>query len=746
MDLVIAEKPDIAKAVSKVVPGTPSWKNGYIEQGNYCITWCYGHLLTLKDPEDYGDEYARENTPNEKLPIFFDNWGTKVADKGPALLKNGSKAPDKGEQVKTIGELLKKASLVIVAGDIDDEGQLLVEELLEWHRYSGPIKRLDTGALNEASLKKAMANLMDNAPWHMKAVSARARSVADFALGINGSRFFSNTYGANLSVGRVQTAALGLVVARDAQIEGHTSQKYFLLDVDVALEGNGTHQARFSPSKDDPHLVDGKILDRSYLEKLGQAVSGRKFEAEVTKEPCEEAPPLPFSISALKSYCSEKFNIPPEETLRITQSLRMNYGGLITYNRSECRYLPENMHAEAPGIIAAVQANLGAGWAFPGLNSSIKSKAFNDKNVGVHHAIIPTAQKADISKLSEKEQIVYRAVCGFYMVQFMPNAKKERTRLTIPGKGGSEFSAVSTRLVSKGFKQVLRTQDDEVSALSNVPAGKYPCVLSNPSIQEKETKPPKRYTDSSLEEDMKNVAKYVTDPEAKRLLLLKDKESREEHGSIGTAATRSAIIQTLKKRGFLCNEGKNVIPTPLGREFYKILPDEIRKPDLTAKWWAIQQEIQDGNAKPEDLYQEVLAAFHRVASIQYPKIQLSNLAGAAGRKSIGTCPRCGKPIVEGKKGYGCSGYREGCTFTIWKEGQHGVYKVLAASKKKLTEAMVKKLLSEGKVLVRGLMSERTGKTYDAYITMENTEKGVLLNLSFDNIPAKKTTGKKKGGK
>lgn len=745
MDLVIAEKPDIAKAVSKVIPGTPSWKNGYIEQGNYCITWCYGHLLTLKDPEDYGDEYARENTPNEKLPIFFDNWGTKVADKGPALLKNGSKAPDKGEQVKTIGELLKKASLVIVAGDIDDEGQLLVEELLEWHRYSGPIKRLDTGALNEASLKKAMANLMDNAPWHMKAVSARARSVADFALGINGSRFFSNTYGANLSVGRVQTAALGLVVARDAQIEGHTSQKYFLLDVDVALEGNGTHQARFSPSKDDPHLVDGKILDRSYLEKLGQAVSGRKFEAEVTKEPCKEAPPLPFSISALKSYCSEKFNIPPEETLRITQSLRMNYGGLITYNRSECRYLPENMHAEAPGIIAAVQANLGAGWAFPGLNSSIKSKAFNDKNVGVHHAIIPTAQKADISKLSEKEQIVYRAVCGFYMVQFMPNAKKERTRLTIPGKGGSEFSAVSTRLVSKGFKQVLRTQDDEVSALSNVPAGKYPCVLSNPSIQEKETKPPKRYTDSSLEEDMKNVAKYVTDPEAKRLLLLKDKESREEHGSIGTAATRSAIIQTLKKRGFLCNEGKNVISTPLGREFYKILPDEIRKPDLTAKWWAIQQEIQDGNAKPEDLYQEVLAAFHRVASIQYPKIQLSNLAGAAGRKSIGTCPRCGKPIVEGKKGYGCSGYREGCTFTIWKEGQHGVYKVLAASKKKLTEAMVKKLLSEGKVLVRGLMSERTGKTYDAYITMENTEKGVLLNLSFDNIPAKKTTGKKKGG-
>lgn len=737
MNLIIAEKPDIAKAVSKVLPGNPRWQNGYIEQGIYCITWCYGHLLTLKDPEDYGTEYTRANTPNEKLPIFFENWEMKVADKGPALLKNGKNAPDKGTQLKTIGALLKKASLVIVAGDVDDEGQLLVEEVVEWHGYTGPLKRLDTGALNEASLKKAMANLMDNAQWHVRAVSARARSVADFALGINGSRFFSNIYRSNLSIGRVQTATLGLVVARDILIEGHNAIKYYLLDMTADLSAQGTHVVRFTPNENSSYLIDGKVLDKECLKRLGDAYKGQQAPASVQKETVLENPPLPFSISALKTHCSAKFNIPPEETLKITQSLRMNYGGLITYNRSECRYLPENMHAEAPGVIAAIQSNLGARWHFPGLDPAAKSKAFNDKAVGVHHAIIPTAQKADMTKLSENEIKVYKAICGFYMVQFMPPAEKERTRLVVTCPDGT-FAATSTHLLSKGFKSVMATENDAETELSKVPAGNYLCTLTTPEIIEKETKPPKRYTDSSLEEDMKNVAKYVTDPEAKRLLLLKDKNSKEEHGSIGTAATRSAIIQTLKKRGFLRNEGKLVISTQVGRNFYNILPDEIRKPDLTAKWWAIQQDIQDGTAQPEDLYQEVLASYARFSSLEYPSLNLS--INAQDRPEVGICPRCGKPVLEGKKGFGCSGYKEGCSFIIWKEGQYGAHKVLAASGKKITASMVKKLLKKGKILVRGLASEKTGKKYDAYIIMQDTGRGVFLSLSFDNIP--KSSSKK----
>ena len=734
--VVIAEKPDIAKAVSAVIDGKPVWKDGYIEQGEYYLTWCYGHLLTLKDPEDYGDEYSRQNTPNDKLPIFFNNWGMKIAESGEALTKDGKKPPDKAKQLKTIGELLKKSSLVIIAGDIDDEGQLLVEEVLEWHNYNGNIKRLNTDALNEASLKKAMNNLMDNTEWHKKAVSARARSVADFALGINGSRFFSNTYKANLSVGRVQTVALGLVVNRDEQIESHNGLKYFLLDMDAAIN-NETYKVRFIPSENNPQLQDGRITNRPYLEKLGGGASGKTFTAKVSKEIIYENPPLPFSISALKTYCSDKYNLSPEETLQITQSLRMNHGGLITYNRSECRYLPENMHAEAPVIISAIQHNLGPKWMFPGLDNTVKSKAFNDKNITAHHAIIPTSTVADISKLSEKEQKVYRAICGYYMVQFMPPCSKERTRLTVEGKGGNIFETTSVKVISKGFKAVMNTDiTDDTNKLSDLPSGEYQCILSNPEISEKETKPPKRYTDTSLENDMKSVAKYVTDEEIKKLLLLKDKDSKEEHGAIGTAATRSAIIKTLKKRNFLKNEGKQVVSTQLGRNFFKILSPELQNPELTAKWWVIQEAIKEDNASPEDMYKDVLDVYHRLSSRTYPEINLATLAAQGDRKELGKCPRCGNTIIESTKGFGCLGYKQGCKFVIWKEGKFGGHKILTANNKKLTATMVKSLLEKGKVLVRGLVSERTGKEYDAWIVLKDDGTYVNLELDFTDVPKK----------
>ena len=731
--VVVAEKPDIARAVAKVLPGSASKKTGYIEAGCYKVTWCYGHLLRLKAPEDYSEKYQRKNTPNEVLPIFFENWEKKIDDNKDSILKDGRKAPSKKAQLEIIGQLLKKATLVIVAGDIDDEGQLLVEEVLDWHHYSGPIKRLDTGALNEASLRKAMKNLQDNGPWHMRAVSAQARSVADFALGINGSRFFSNTYKANLSVGRVQTAALGLVVDRDKLIESHTAMKYYLLDMDAEISQHGIHTVRFVPKDDLPQLTDGKIMDKVFLQRLGDSMNKGKGTVSVKKEKVKEDPPLPFSISALKSYCASKFNITPEETLAITQSLRMNHGGLITYNRSECRYIPENMHADAPAVIGAVLENLG--YANKGLpiDTSLKSKAFDDKYTSVHHAIIPTGQRADLSKLTENERKVYTAVCLLYMVQFMPCAEKERTRASVACAEGT-FSASSLRVTKKGFKSILATKTTEAETpLSDVPPGEYPCILSKPVISDKETIPPKRYTDSSLEEDMKSVAKYVTDPTAKRLLLLKDHGSKEEHGSIGTAATRSAIIHTLKKRGFLVNDGKKLVSTPLGRKFYDILPDEIRKPDLTAKWWAIEQEIAEGKSQPDILYKEVLDSYARFSSYKYPEIRLDSTED---KKSIGACPVCGKPVIVGSKGYSCSGWKTGsCKFTIWKTGKVGAYKVLSHSGKTVTEAMARKLLKKQKVLVKGLVSERTGNKYDAYVRLEQVDDRFYLNLNFEDLPA-----------
>lgn len=737
--VIVAEKPDIAKAISVVLSGSPVWQSGYIEQGDYIITWCYGHLLRLKDPEDYGEQYKRENTPNSSLPIFFENWGLKVIESSETLLKNGTKPPDKKAQLDTIGRLLKKANMVIIAGDIDDEGQLLIEEVLEWHNYTGICKRLDTGALNEASLKKAMANLMDNDSWHIKAVSARARSISDFILGINGSRFFSNLYNTNLSVGRVQTATLGLVVARDAQIEGYSSIKHFALNLTGEIDGYGIVKARFQPNENNSELTEGKILNKQYLESLAAKYVGKTISSIIKKEQIYEVPPLPLSISTLKGYCSERFNIAPEETLQITQSLRMNYGGLITYNRSECRYLPENMHIEAPNICNAVFQNFSNTVDSSQIDTTIKSKAFSDKNVGVHHAIIPTDTVVDITKLSQKEYLVYQTICQFYLIQFMPSARKMKTTIEIPASPDGVFSASSVEITDYGFRKVLETRKDNYSNLSSIPQGNYDIKLKSLDIAELETKPPKRYTDSSLETDMKNVAKYVSDPQVKELLLLKDKESKDEHGSIGTAATRSAIIAVLKKRGFLKNDGKQVISTQLGREFYNLLPDEIRKPDVTAKWWAIQQAIQDGDMTPEDMYKDVLDVFKKISSREYPKISLSEKKQSTFPVLDGcVCPRCKSPIIETSKAFGCSGYKSGCKFVLWKFGQHGVYKVLSDNKKKLTNTMAKTLISGKSVTLNNLVSLKTGNTYSAKITMKDTQSFVTLEMNFD-------IGKKKKG-
>ena len=714
MITVLCEKPDIAKAVSKILPDKAKWENGYIEQGNYYVTWAYGHLLTLCDPEDYGEQYRRKSTPNSALPIFFEDWKMKVA---PSVAMPGAKGKiDKEKQLNTIGKLLKKSDCVIIAGDVDDEGQLLTEDILDWFGYTVKKKRLDTSSLNPESLKPRFANLMNNDDWHTRAVSRHARSVRDYFLGINGSRFFSNIYAQNLSVGRVQTAALGLVVNRDAQIENHTAQKYFNLSVNVSPTNNPdtSYTLTFVPSKDNPHLTDGKFIFPEYLNKMGQAIKGRKFNCVVSKSIVYDKAPLPFSISALKSEA---------------QKLRMD-GGLITYNRSECRYLPENMHPEADKVNRAIFSNIPSMAKFQGLvDYKMKSEAFNDKNIGVHHAIIPTIAKRE-RELSEDEEHIYGIICKYYMAQFAPLCKKEKTEMKIEGKGGNIFSGSSFQTLDLGWKEILEEKPEEIGELSKLPAGTYEVIVNDFKIEESETKPPARYTDASLENDMKSAAKYITDPEAKRLLLEKDKGNKEEHGSIGTAATRSAIIKSLKTRGFLKNEGKKLISTTLGREFYALLPDEIKKPDLTAKFWSYQQGIIDGTSTPQDLYNEMFASFDRIKNADYSASKITATKNSD-KKVICKCPNCNSPVWESEKAFYCSNW-ENCKFAVWKKGDKGVYKLLNYSKKKITATAVKKLVENGKVEYE-LTSEKTGKKYKAFITLnKQTDGRYYLGMEFKN--------------
>lgn len=727
MILVIAEKPVLGKAIADALPGTAAMKNGCIYKDDYIVTWVFGHMLSLKEPEDYDIGYKSWNI--NSLPIFFKDWQVKIGKDGS--LNKGQIS--KSQRVNQIGNLLKQADEVIHAGDPDDEGQLLIDELLRWFNYKGTVKRLDTANTTLVAMKKALSHMTDNKPHEPYGWSAYARSVADLMVGINMSRLFSCKNQTLLTIGRVQTPTLGLVVNRDLAIEGHHKQKYYTIACDINFN-NDTVQADFIPAKTDSNLVDGHILSKEYAEQICNRLKGQTLKnINITKKIVYEAPPLPFNLVKLQTYCSGKFGYSPQQVLDITQSLRENHKA-ITYNRSDCQYLSEEHYKEAPVTMKTVIMNIR--YKPKSLDMNLKSKCFDSSKISAHFAIIPTNQKVNLDKLSEAEKNVYLAICKYYIAQFMPKAKKEQTNLSIELGNGEAIKAVSTVIIEQGYRSIFNeAEKDKASNLSKIPEGIYSGKITDTDIAEKETKPPSRYTKASLNEDMTCISKYVKDPKIKQLLLSKDEGKEGERGSIGTSATRSGIIESLVKRGFLREDGKKVISTALGRELYRILPDEIKKADMTAEWWSIQEEIQNGTANYNKLIDSVYDTIkHIVANVDnYPVVNSSIIAiKKKGGAVIGKCPRCGGDIVETKTGFCCSNWKEptNCKFNIWKKSKSPLF-----AKTTFTAATVKKLLSGQSVKMKKLVS-KTGKEFEAEVKMKD-DPSSQYGPSFDLIFNKK---------
>ena len=727
MILVIAEKPVLGKAIADALPGTAAMKNGCIYKDDYIVTWVFGHMLSLKEPEDYDIGYKSWNI--NSLPIFFKDWQVKIGKDGN--LNKGQIS--KSQRVNQIGSLLKQADEVIHAGDPDDEGQLLIDELLRWFNYKGTVKRLDTANTTLAAMKKALSHMTDNKPHEPYGWSAYARSVADLMVGINMSRLFSCKNQTLLTIGRVQTPTLGLVVNRDLAIEGHHKQKYYTIGCDINFN-NDTVQADFIPAKTDSNLVDGHILSKEYAEQICNRLKGQVLKnINITKKIVYEAPPLPFNLVKLQTYCSGKFGYSPQQVLDITQSLRENHKA-ITYNRSDCQYLSEEHYKEAPVTMKAVIMNIR--YKPKSLDMNLKSKCFDSSKISAHFAIIPTNQKVNLDKLSEAEKNVYLAICKYYIAQFMPKAKKEQTNLSIELGNGEAIKAVSTVIIEQGYRSIFNeAEKDKASNLSKMPEGIYSGKITDTDIAEKETKPPSRYTKASLNEDMTCISKYVKDPKIKQLLLSKDEGKEGERGSIGTSATRSSIIESLVKRGFLREDGKKVISTALGRELYRILPDEIKKADMTAEWWAIQEEIQNGTANYNKLIDSVYDTIkHIVANVDnYPVVNSSIIAiKKKGGAVIGKCPRCGGDIIETKTGFCCSNWKEptNCKFNIWKKSKSPLF-----AKTTFTAATVKKLVRGQSVKMKKLVS-KAGKEFEAEVKMKD-DPSSQYGPSFDLIFNKK---------
>lgn len=751
MQLIIAEKPDLGRAIASAISAPKEYDKAAqiiktkLHGEETIIVWCFGHLLELWDPEDYDEKYAKWTM--ESLPFYFPNWKHKPRpdEKG----KNGIE-----KRVNQIGDLLKKASTVVNAGDIDEEGQLLVDELLRYHSYTGRTLRLNTNDTSQSAMARALDHMEPNEKYVQAGLSAFGRQLGDKIFGYNLSRYFTLINGGRVTLpsGRVKLPTLGLVVRRDRLIEGHQKVMYYTVDVPVGANGE-VISCRYVPHKDNPRLDDGRILDKMYAQALQKAISGKALSPiTISKSIKKEAPPLPFNQVKLFAYCAKRWDLQPDKVAKITQTLRDKYSA-ITYNRSDCQYLSEDTFDEAPTTLPQVCANMG--FNTDDFDTSIKSRCFNNANLTAHTAIIPTCSKQNLEAFTNDERKVYDIIARYYLIQFMPPAQREVTKLVAAGPENGTIEATSSKLVVPGYLALLRDlviSDDEEEGheesscegniLSHFKDGQYSGVAQDCSIREQETKPPSRYTQASLIEDMSSIAKYVENAKVKELLLLKDKDKKGENGSIGTPATRERIISDLISIGYLKEERKGkrsiLISTELGRTFYDAIPDNIRKVDVSAKWWVEQEQIKAGELTPEQMAKDILRTVDAViksgAGVMPNAERFAN--GGLGGEPLGKCPKCGCEVVETKRGFSCT--NKDCKFIIWSDN-----KLFASLGKKVTATVVKCLLNSGRAALKGCTSKKTGNKFDCILKVDFSGQYPEFKMEFDNSSGK-SSGKSTG--
>lgn len=699
--LVIAEKPMLARDIARAITGKNVSETVHLPiTGNgYTVCACAGHLLELVEPDSIDPKWGKPWSL-DVLPVEVHNWPKEPTE-------------DKKSLVEEIAGLLETCDSVIAAGDPDDEGQLIVDELLDYLGYTGKVERVYVNDNIEKNIVKAFDNLVPNDSCRGAGNAAYARQMADMCFGVNETRLATKRLGGLFTVGRVQTPTLGLVVMRDNAIEHHVTRKFY------ELSARGTSNAgaltfKFKPGKE---LLAGEkhLFDTDALEALKDKLDGRDLPFETTVSKKQENPPLPYNLTVLLSDMSRRFGFTAAKTQQITQDLRDKYKA-ITYNRSDSQYLKEEHREQAPAVLSQAMENLGVSWP---LDYQLHSKAFNDGNVTAHHGIIPQEAKAPVSKMTTDEAKVYTAICERYAMQFLPPAVYDVSESTADVDGGS-LVLTAKRLVDAGFKAVFGNVSDESDGADSdsenplVPEGSHTLDGISCAIDEKETTPPKPYTEGTLIADMASIAKYVKDPEIREILKRKDDGKKGEHGGIGTTATRSSIIEGLKTRGYLEERKGKVRATDKAKAFYALLPPEIRGADVTARWWLIQQDIADGKADVNALQDSVIEVFNHHRETAYVG---ASIAGA-GKTVVGKCPRCGKDVVKTGSIYACSSIKnEKQEDGTWKEVAGCGFKLFGFCTKKFTEKQAASLLDGKAVSLRGCKS-KAGKTFDCKVVLQ----------------------------
>ena len=710
MKLIIAEKKELAEAIVAAIPGDKKYKGNSITVGDYITCWIYGHILVHKEPEEIDPSLKKWTL--ESLPIYFPKW-----DKKPL--------PNKIELFNSVKELMhsNQVTEIIHAGDGDSEGQYLVDEVLEYCSNKKPVKRLMINDNTLGGVKKAFSKIEDNSKYISLGKSAEARAIADMIVGFSLSRFYSIINNAKLSIGRVQTPTMALVVNRDNEIKNHIKEKYYNLylktninDIDIDL--------RYSSKE--------RTIDKSIYEEFINNVGDKTSNLLITKKENYRATPLPYNLSDLESDAAILFKYSAKKTMDITQNLRDKYKA-ITYNRSDCRYLSDEHFKEAPKLIPLVAEKLNFTATF---DFNEKSRCFNDKYVTAHHGIIPTGA-GDFEQFSQEEKNIYKLIAERYLIQFLEKVKIEKTEAKVE-INEAIFKKSSIKILEPGYTKYFKVLEDDnendeeieekkENNLSKIPGGEYQIKINNSNffIEEKETTAKKPYTEATLIKDLNNIAKYVKDSEIRELLKSKDKDKKDVNGSIGTTATIPGILEGLIEKGFLTRKEEKILSTELAQEYLKILPESLKTPDSTALWWSIQEKIARGEAKLEDLTLSVLEDVKTIINSEHKTISSEFSTVKQEKEVIGVCPKCGEPIYEGEKNFYCNGYKSGCDFKLWKK-----IKIFNQKEVTITKQDAKTLLNKGTILITGL-TNKAGKKYKANFKLEINDK--YVNLSLDSF-------------
>ncbi|MDV5975095.1 DNA topoisomerase III, partial [Campylobacter jejuni] len=570
MKLFIAEKPELGRAIAEGLDGNYKSGEGYIQKGDNIVTWAFGHILELAKPEEYDEKYKLWKLEDLPLPIKEFKY----------LPKKESK-----KQLKIICDLIHsdKITSIVNCGDADDEGQILVDEIIQYSKTSKPVFRVLINDLTPKAVKEEIAKIKPNADFKGMSERGFARSQADWIVGINLTRAYTimarkNGYEGILSVGRVQTPILALIVNRDKEFENFKSINYYSLLGDFNINNN-TIKARLK--------TEDKILDENLAKEIKESCENQNAKINLKIENKKEYPPLPYNLLVLQAECAKLFGFSPDKTLEITQILREKHKA-ITYNRSDCQYLPETMFEQAPNILNIIKENLNSNDEIQALIDSsdltIKSKAFNDANISAHYGIIPTQNKIS-SQLTQDELVVYNLIAKRFIIQFFHPREYQTTTINLE-VNQRIFTATQNKTTKSGFRSLWQNIDSEEEQENNENDINDLSILKNGDIakcsliqiEKKQTKPRPYYTMTTLLKDLNSVAKYVSDERIKKLLIEKDKDKKGESGGIGTPATRSNHIKTLIEREYIevSKDKKQIIKsTKKGRDLIKLSPKSL---------------------------------------------------------------------------------------------------------------------------------------------------------------------------